>query len=128
MYGTTSCEAVHGELKHFFQQTVQQTRRHAICMVSLFNFKKLITGMLQRQSLYKCVPPVDLLHSASKLVQKLQLDMSISTCKFKKASRSTTDISLLPVSTKLSAHHKASNCMKHRAPVMGWCRLCSCKQ
>ena len=51
MYGTTSCEAVHGELVRLTDRAiVQKTRHYAVTMADLFSAKKVFIGMLQRGS------------------------------------------------------------------------------
>ena len=77
MYGTTSCEAVHGELARFFRQTMQQTSRCAIVMVDWFCFKKVVVGMLQRLSLSKIIAPAYLLHTSAQLVRDMGADWSL---------------------------------------------------
>ena len=60
-YGTTGCEAVHGELAKFFSGVMQQTARHARAMVSMFCFKKLVLGVMQRLQMSGGLQPQQLL-------------------------------------------------------------------
>ena len=105
MYGTTSCEAVHGELARFFSSTHQQTARYACGLTKLFCIKKLITGFLQRLELSRQHDAHELLQSCTSIVARFKFDWGGDVAEMAATPHQVVDTSSLPANAKLSAVH-----------------------
>ena len=103
MYGTTSCEAVHGELARFFRGTTQQRQRAAVAMVKLFCVRSMIAGSVQRLTLSKAMHPCELLHLCAEGLGQLRFDWSDPALTVRFASHVPIDVNELPASAKLAS-------------------------
>ena len=105
MYGTTSCEATHAEMKRFFSQVRQQTQRRARIMTDLFSLKKVLCGLLQRQSFAKHYTPSELLRYFSSIVRVGRFAWSRKRLTNKTSARSIVDLAALLPGSKISTVH-----------------------
>lgn len=101
MSGTTSCEAVHGELARFFRSTTQQSARSAGAMVDLFCLKKVLFGALQRLGLSKKMDQAELLQYCSGTIRLLEFDWSGTLACVRHDPHPPVDIETLSGNAKL---------------------------
>ena len=108
MYGTTACEAVHAETKVFFEQVLQQSKRRAAVWTDVFCLKKLLTGVLQRQTYSTQQSAVELLRTGASIVPGLPLDWNTLRIDLRSVPHDVVDTSEFPSKAKVSATHKGA--------------------
>ena len=105
MAGTTSCEAVHGELVRFFKSTFQLTARTAASLVSLFGMRRMIADAMKRMPLGKKRQPADLLQLGAEQVRDMGLDWSDLVRDLAPQANPSVDVATLDKNAKLSSCH-----------------------